>query len=88
MVFFIYIFQQPVCFYFSCQYILPNFFQQTHGRRLIEVGAGLLKKLRPTSRRLGSFVQDGKIPVVDEEAVSAFARDLAGDSVVDEPFHG
>ena len=41
----------------------------------------------PTSRRLGSFVQDGKIPVIDEESVSAFARDFAGDSVVDEPFH-
>lgn len=80
-------FQQPDCLFFSRQYILTNFLRQTHGRRHIEIVAGPWKKLMPTSRRLRPFVQDGKIVVIDEESVSAFARDFAGDSVVDEPFH-
>ena len=80
-------FQQPDRFFFTCQYILTNFLRQTHERRHIEIGAGPWKKLMPTSRHIRPFVQDGKVLVIDEESVSAFARDFAGDSVVDEPFH-
>lgn len=45
------------------------------------------RKSSPASECLSAFVEDGEILVIDEQASSAFARDLTRNAVVDEPFH-